>query len=75
MRVTTKGQVTIPLEIREQLSIHPGTDVEFAVEDNVVKLVPVKKSQVQGKRVVERLRGRATVRMTTDEIMALTRGR
>jgi len=75
MRVTTKGQVTIPLEIREQLSIHPGTDVEFVVEGNVVKLVPVKKSQVHGKRVVERLRGRATVRMTTDEIMALTRGR
>jgi len=75
MRVTTKGQVTIPLEIREQLSIHPGTDVEFAVEGNVVKLVPTKRSQMRGKRVVERLRGRATVRMTTDEIMALTRGR
>jgi AbrB family looped-hinge helix DNA binding protein len=75
MRVTTKGQVTIPLEIREQLSIHPGTDVEFAVEGNAVKLVPAKRSQARGKRVVERLRGRATVRMTTDEIMALTRGR
>ncbi|HEX7513132.1 MAG TPA: AbrB/MazE/SpoVT family DNA-binding domain-containing protein [Candidatus Methylomirabilis sp.] len=34
MKVTTKGQVTIPLEIRERLSIHPGTDVEFAVEGN-----------------------------------------
>ena len=75
MKVTTKGQVTIPLEIRERLAIHPGTDVEFAVEGNVVKLVPRKNSQVRGKRVVERLRGRATVRMTTDEIMALTRGR
>ena len=75
MRVTTKGQVTIPLEIRERLSIHPGTDVEFAVEGNVVKLVPTKRSQMRGRRVVERLRGRATVRMTTDEIMALTRGR
>jgi AbrB family looped-hinge helix DNA binding protein len=75
MRVTTKGQVTIPLEIREQLSIHPGADVEFAVEGNVVRLVPTKRSQARGKRVVERLRGRATVRMTTDEILALTRGR
>ena len=75
MKVTTKGQVTIPLEIRERLSIHPGTDVEFAVEGNVVTLVPTKRSQMRGKRVVERLRGRATVRMTTDEIMALTRGR
>jgi AbrB family looped-hinge helix DNA binding protein len=75
MRVTTKGQVTIPLEIRERLSIHPGTDVEFAVEGNVVKIVPAKRSQVRGKRVVERLRGRATVHMTTDEILALTRSR
>ena len=75
MKVTAKGQVTIPLEIREQLAIHPGTDVEFVVEGNVVKLVPTRRGQVQGKRVVECLRGRATVRMTTDEIMALTRGR
>jgi AbrB family looped-hinge helix DNA binding protein len=75
MKVTTKGQVTIPLEIRERLSIHPGTDVEFTVEGNAVKLVPARGSQARGKRIVERLRGRATVHMTTDEIMALTRGR
>ncbi len=75
MKVTTKGQVTIPLEIRERLNIQPGTDVDFVVEGNVVKLAPTRRAQVRGKRVVERLRGRATVRMTTDEIMALTRGR
>jgi AbrB family looped-hinge helix DNA binding protein len=75
MKVTTKGQVTIPLEIRERLSIHAGTEVEFSVEGNVVRLVPTRRSEARGKRVVERLRGRATVRMTTDEIMALTRGR
>jgi AbrB family looped-hinge helix DNA binding protein len=75
MKVTTKGQVTIPLEIRERLSIHPGTDVEFTVDGNAVRLVPGRKNQARGTRVVERLRGRATVRMTTDEIMALTRGR
>jgi AbrB family looped-hinge helix DNA binding protein len=75
MKVTTKGQVTIPLEIRERLNIQPGTDIEFVVEGNVVKLAPTRRGQVRGKRVVERLRGRATIRMTTDEIMALTRGR
>jgi AbrB family looped-hinge helix DNA binding protein len=75
MKVTTKGQVTIPLEIRERLNIQPGTDVDFVVEGNVVKFAPTRRAQVRGKRVVERLRGRATVRMTTDEIMALTRGR
>jgi AbrB family looped-hinge helix DNA binding protein len=75
MRVTTKGQVTIPLEIRERLSIHAGTEVEFTVEGNAVKLVPTGRSQARGRQLVGRLRGRATVRMTTDEIMALTRGR
>ena len=75
MKVTSKGQVTIPLEIRERLSIHAGTEVEFSVEGSAVRLVPTKRSQTRGKRIVERLRGRATVRMTTDEIMALTRGR
>ncbi len=74
MRVTTKGQVTIPLAIREQLSIHPGAEVEFVVDGNVVKLVPKRSGQARGKRIVERLRGRASVSMTTDEIMALTRG-
>ena len=74
MKVTTKGQVTIPMEIREQLNIQPGAEVEFVVEGNVVKMVPVKRANLHGRRIVERLRGKGSVRMTTDEIMALTRG-
>jgi AbrB family looped-hinge helix DNA binding protein len=75
MKVTTKGQVTIPLEIREQLGIQPGAEVEFKVEGNVVRLIPSRRSRTHGRRIVERLRGRATVRMSTEEIMALTRGK
>ena len=74
MRVTTKGQVTIPLAVREQLNIQPGTEVDFIVDGNVVKLVRKRSGQARGKRIVNRLRGRASVCMTTDEIMALTRG-
>ena len=74
MRVTTKGQVTIPLAIRERLNIQAGTEVEFVVEGNVAKIVPTRRGQERGRRIVDRLRGRASVRMTTDEIMALTRG-
>jgi len=72
-KVTTKGQVTIPQEIREQLGIHPGSTVEFAVEGDVVTL---RKSQENGRGalIVERLRGVAPPGLTTDEIMALTRG-
>jgi len=74
VRVTTKGQVTIPLAVREQLNIQPGTEVDFVVDGNVVKMVRARSGQARGRRIVDRLRGRASVRMTTDEIMALTRG-
>lgn len=74
MKITTKGQVTIPVEIREQLNMQPGGEVEFVIEGNAVKIIPVKGSSLRGRRIVERLRGKGSVRMTTDEIMALTRG-
>ena len=73
MKVTTKGQVTIPARIRHELDIRPGAEVEFEVEGHVVKLIPVRRPRLHGQRIVERLRGRATVRLTTDEIMMLTR--
>ncbi len=72
MKITTKGQVTIPQEIRERLGLLPHTEVDFEVRDDVVVL---KKAEVsrRGRRIVEHLRGRGDVRMSTDEIMALTR--
>ncbi|RWK37653.1 MAG: AbrB/MazE/SpoVT family DNA-binding domain-containing protein [Mesorhizobium sp.] len=41
MRVTTKGQVTIPKEIRDRLGIGPGSEVEFLATDDGVRVVPV----------------------------------
>jgi AbrB family looped-hinge helix DNA binding protein len=75
MRVTSKGQVTIPLEIREKLGILPQTEVEFEIQGNAARLVkvPARRARGRGTAVVARLRGTATVSMTTDEIMALTR--
>ena len=72
MRVTTKGQVTIPQHIREKLGIVPATDIEFVEEKDRVYIV---KKEGPGNRTnkFRKLRGVATVRMTTDEIMALTR--
>ena len=73
MRVTTKGQVTIPQHIREKLGITPATDIEFVEEKDRVYIV--KKEGIRNRsRKFRKLRGVATVRMTTDEIMALTRG-
>ncbi len=74
MRVTTKGQVTIPRHIREKFGITPNTDINFQEEDGRVYLTK-KKVTIPKKNRFRQFRGIATVRMTTDEIMALTRGR
>ena len=72
MRVTTKGQVTIPLNIREKLGITPAVEVDFVEEEGRVFLVK-RKGKKAATHKFSRLRGVATVKMTTDEIMALTR--
>jgi AbrB family looped-hinge helix DNA binding protein len=73
MRITTKGQVTIPIEIREELGLLPNTEVEFEVAGNAVKIRKAARGR-RGRAMVGHLRGRGTVRLTTDEILALTRG-
>lgn len=72
MRVTTKGQVTIPLRIRRKLNIQPSTEVEF-VEDEDGRIYLIKKTDQPDNKRFSKLRGIATVQMTTEEIMALTR--
>ncbi len=74
MRLTAKGQVTIPIQIREQLGLLPGMAVEFGVDGDAVRITKAAEGQDRGRRIVEALRGRGDVAMTTDEIMALTRG-
>jgi AbrB family looped-hinge helix DNA binding protein len=77
MRVTTKGQVTIPQEVRERLGLLPHTEVEFhlvADHAEIRKASPQSGAKSRGQIAIEALRGKADVPMTTDEIMALTRG-
>jgi antitoxin PrlF len=71
MRVTMKGQVTIPKDVREILGITPETDVEFQEENG--KFYIVKTSPDKPKKKFARLRGIATANMSTDEILGLTR--
>jgi AbrB family looped-hinge helix DNA binding protein len=75
MRITSKGQVTIPIAIREKLGLLPNTEVEFNVLGNSARLVKVrdKTERGRGSHTVLRLKGSADVRMTTDQILALTR--
>jgi len=77
MRITSKGQVTIPVELREKAGLLPHTDVSFVLDSKGVRVIPNKTRRKDGRgaRLVAHLRGRGDVAMSTDEIMALTRAR
>ncbi|MDO9349952.1 MAG: AbrB/MazE/SpoVT family DNA-binding domain-containing protein [Deltaproteobacteria bacterium] len=74
MKITSKGQVTIPLEVREKMGFLPDTEVEFIISGNTVLLKKVGSQSKRSRDLIARMRGKATVKMATDEIMALTRG-
>jgi AbrB family looped-hinge helix DNA binding protein len=74
MRVTAKGQVTIPQPIRRRLGLLADTEVQFKVVGNAVEIRKVAHGGRRGRGLLARMRGKATTTMTTDEIMALTRG-
>jgi AbrB family looped-hinge helix DNA binding protein len=71
MRVTQKGQVTIPLEVRQALGIHPGSDVQFRIEEEGVRLVV---DPERAAKEIAGMRGAGSGELSTDEILALTRG-
>jgi antitoxin PrlF len=73
MQVTSKGQVTIPQEIRARLGLLPHTKVEFELAGDYARIRKAGEGD-RGTLALEALRGAGNVRMTTDEIMALTRG-
>ncbi|OJY50069.1 AbrB/MazE/SpoVT family DNA-binding domain-containing protein [Pseudonocardia sp. 73-21] len=73
MRITSKGQITIPQQVRRELGLEPGDDVEIVVRDGVATILPTNGPIGRGRRIVESLLGRGDVALSTDEIMALTR--
>lgn len=73
MRITSKGQVTIPIEIRERTGLLPNTEVRFEVEGNSVRIIREEKAGSRGQRLLDRMRGSAISGLSTEEIMALTR--
>jgi AbrB family looped-hinge helix DNA binding protein len=75
MRITSKGQVTIPQEIREQCGLLPHTQVRFLVEDGRVLIEKEPAEGSPGSEGLQRLRrARLRPRLSTDELLALTRG-
>lgn len=74
-RVTSKGQVTIPKPVRDRLRLKAGSEVDFELAaDGRIVLVKAGRKPAETRSAFARLRGSASGRMTTDEIMALTRG-
>jgi len=74
MKVTSKGQVTIPIEIRSLLGILPNSEVEFIEKSGNVILRKKASDGKRGAQLIEALRGKSTLKLSTDQIMDLTRG-
>ena len=74
MKVTDKGQVTIPIAVRRKAGLLPNTDVVFVVSGKNVILKKSAKTRRRGDKLIAAMRGRATKRLSTRQIMALTRG-
>lgn len=76
MILSAKGQITIPLEVRKQVGLHPGDKLTASVVDGKVVIAPVPGQMTRGERLVARARGcmKGKLLFTGDELMALTRG-
>lgn len=70
MKVTERGQVTIPKDLRERFGFLPDTEVEFEVRDGALRLV---RSARERTAAVERLYGRKRFGRSTEELMRLLR--
>jgi AbrB family looped-hinge helix DNA binding protein len=73
MRISTKGQVTIPNEIRIKLGMLPLTEVDFILQDEGVLIKKHSRSKYKGSKILEHLSGKGRTNFSTDEIMKLTR--
>jgi len=77
MQITSKGQVTIPLEIRNGLGLLPHTKVEFELAGDHARIRKARRQSgenTRGQIALEFLRGSADTHWSTDQILALTRG-
>lgn len=74
MKLNSKGQVTIPAELRRRHGFAEGDEVEVIEDGNTLRIVHSRPAASRGEHIVGRLRGRATTDMTTDQLMALLRG-
>jgi AbrB family looped-hinge helix DNA binding protein len=74
MRITSKGQVTIPQQVREALGLLPHTEVVFTVERGAAVLRPKQGRRTRGARIADHLKAHGhKMRMSSRELLALLR--
>ena len=73
MRLNSKGQVTIPAELRRSHGFVEGDDVLVVDDGGTLRIVHADPGRSRGERVVNRMRGRASTERSTDELMRLLR--
>ncbi len=73
MKISTKGQVTIPIEMRSKLGMFPHTEVKFVLHEEGILIQKQQDSISKGSRLLERLSDKSRVNMFTEYIMKLTR--
>lgn len=73
MRLNSKGQLTIPAELRRKHHLNEGDEVNVVDDDGVLRIVRGERSEPRAHRVIRGMRGRATTTMSTDELMELLR--
>jgi AbrB family looped-hinge helix DNA binding protein len=56
-KISSKGQVALPLAMRRQLGIRPGDEVEVAVEDGRLILSPKKSRIFKTEIIIDPLTG------------------
>ncbi len=73
MKVSTKGQVTIPIEMRMKLGMLPYTEVNFILKEEGVLIKKQQNSILKGSKLLKQLTGKSRLNMSTEHIMKLTR--
>ncbi|ELR96707.1 looped-hinge helix DNA binding domain, AbrB family [Gloeocapsa sp. PCC 73106] len=72
MKISPNGQITIPLDIQEQLGLLPGTEIQLEVIGDTLQIRKPRTSS-RGRQLIASIRGKATSHLTTNDIMQVTR--
>ncbi len=72
MKITSKGQITIPQHIREKFGFLPNCEVQFVISGNQVIIIK-QDEKSRGRDLIRHMQGKGDIKMSTDEIMELVR--